>query len=748
MQRLFSYPDGHRSERVLGAALTVLDWLWQPVRILLWVCVVLGLFLVLALGLVAALEISLPDVRTVPVAGHFVGYLLTHTGWLIIGGVALIVLAIAAWWAHGARAETRAADDPLTHYDLQKARWLEPAEFVPAYVPHQYLWRHAGVRQPDEVARMVLREAARGHRDGPLGICVLGRPAQGKTRLAWEAVQAALPGWTLVRWSHVATRAFDLDHLHSRRVLVWVDDLHEFANLAEAPTLCDLPRVFAKSRMRLVIVATCREGADEAQTRMRFAALMGRLREVRLVDISDGEANSLVADLAREGVRVHRTAFDGTPGSLVLDLAQRRTHDYAALPEGAKRALRALKLLRSAGILTSTETRTRAAAEALFGLPVDPHAWPLARTTLLSAGLIRLSHARIARARVVEPAAVAFLDQVVADFPAPGSNIADEWPRLRAHLAARSDAAGLFALGNRYRELTDGDRLANLQHAEVCYWEALRVSSRRSAPLTWTGASSNLGVTLTAEADLIDGPERLQLLEVATRAQRAALKVYRRRGIWENWVRTQTNLGLTLREAALLSEDPDRGELLRGSVRALRAAASMQTNAVTDTALLRAQTTLAAVSREEAALAEQTDRLQRLRAAVRNGRAALQAGGSQLARQAAQVTHAPWSSPSASAVTRPLPSGYDAAEEARQGISIAAETAAPSDDAAASAARRRRETLPPLIGVYRDPGQTAPIPVPDFGASPTVPPGKARRVVIGEEVRTVLEEQDVPEEGA
>ncbi|HEY7835465.1 MAG TPA: hypothetical protein VIG30_17950 [Ktedonobacterales bacterium] len=606
MPRFASLDGRHLSERVWDAAITLLSWLWRPLRWLVTLAVFIALLVVGLLWLAHALAIPLPDWRTLPILKEIP----RHAAQLWLAAIAVVVLLPAAWWSHGARAETRAADDPRPQYDLQRARWLEPEDYIPRYIPRVYHWRRPpNGQQPDLVARQALADAARGRRDGPRGIRVVGRPLQGKTRLAWEAVQAVLPGWTLVRWAHSASRPFDIDAVRGQRVILWLDDLESYANPAEATTILDLPRLFAQAHVRLVIVATYAESEGEALVRARLGDLLDRLRLVRLVDLSATEADELGHELARAHVVARPAAFDGTPGSVVLDLPHLRDEVYPALPADARRALCALKLLRSAGIQTCSERRVRATAETAFGLPPDPGAWPAARDALVAAGYIRLGHARVAWARDVVPVAAAYLDQAVPDYPPPGRSLVDDWPRLRAGMTARHDAAGLFSLGNLYRERTTGDRMENLQHAEVCYWETLRICSVRAAPLTWAGAQSNLGITLAAEAQVVAGPEAIQMLAVAARAYRAAVPVYRRLRIWENWARTQTNLGLALRAQAGLVAEPQRTELLREAATYFRGVTRRRQREVAPTTPLRAQLGLTLIEREHAGAAAEVGRL-------------------------------------------------------------------------------------------------------------------------------------------
>lgn len=723
-----NFADGHFADRVWDGVITVLAWLWRPLRWLATIGVVLLLLALIVLWLAHAVELPLPDARTVPVLRDIV----RHAGQIELAAVAVLILLPLAWWSHGARAQTRAADDPSPQYDLQHARWLEPDDFIPRYIPGVYHWRHADRQgqQPDESARAALRAARGRWRGSPHGVLVVGRPLQGKTRLAWEAVQATMPGWTLVRWVHSSTRPFDMDAVRGHRVVLWLDDLDTYANAAEAPTLLDLPRLFKQAHVRLVIAATCTEGASETLVRAQLGPLLDRLRVVRLDDIGGDEADALGRDLARVNIHVRRAAFDGTPGSLVLDIAGMRDKAYAALPESARRVLRALKLMRSAGITACSERRVRAVAETAFGLPMDPRAWPYARAALVKSGFVRLTQARVSRARGVEPVAEVYLDQAVPDYPALGRRLVDDWPRLRAALTARQDAPGLFSLGNQYRERASGDRMENLQRAEVCYWETLRICTPRKAPLTWAGAQSNLGITLAAEAQMVNGPERIQMLAVAARAYREALAMYRRLRIWENWARTQTNLGLALREQAGLVEGQRRADLLREAASTFRTVTHGRRREVAPTTPLRAQFGLNLIEREHREAVAQIGRLRQLQTTIKRLPALLPRGFSLETlpeHPAAEVPSPAMSHPRHSSLNETY-----------------SPTAEPGGLVAEEGFTRRPEMATPrviIVESYDDAGGDG------MGAHAT-DDERPGQIVIAEEVHTHLEEDDEPADGA
>src|SRR5579859_6433992 len=85
--------------------------------------------------------------------------------------------------------------DVAQDFGLLPASHLDGNRYIPRYVAQVYLQRHDAITDADAdtAAEEALRHAVATNGAGALGICVFGRPALGKTRLAWEAMQGVLP---------------------------------------------------------------------------------------------------------------------------------------------------------------------------------------------------------------------------------------------------------------------------------------------------------------------------------------------------------------------------------------------------------------------------------------------------------------------------------------------------------------------------------------------------------------------------
>jgi tetratricopeptide (TPR) repeat protein len=504
---------------------------------------------------------------------------------------------------------------------------LKPVEQLsPDKVPyiHQYVKAAYIFREADEATRQALRASINRVSGTPLGICILGRPMLGKTRLAFEMMRAELANWTFVKWPH-NTRPEDFDFAvqKGKKLILWLDDLHEYASQAEALTLLDLPRYFEEVTERLVVVATCRDGNDWKKARETLGRLLARLIIVELSEISDTEANQLAALLKDAGVEAQRDQFDKTPGSLLLGVARMRDERYPKLPEPAKKLLWAMKLLRSAYIYDYyTAPCVRATASDLFHLAESE--WQAARDVLCQEGFVRLGKLNESSERVLVPTADVYLDECVSDYPAPGGTLADDWPALEQSLIRRKDAETLVALGNAYSDYPLGNLRTNQQHAEACYRAVLEVNTRQDAPSNWASTQNKLGLVLGEQAWFTEGVTRATLLEQARAAFQAAQEIYTRQSAPADWAMTQNNLGRIFHVQAYLAEGSARVALLEQARAAFQAAQEIYTRQSAPADWAMTQNNLGEVLREQAVITEGTEGATLLEEAAVTLRAALE----------------------------------------------------------------------------------------------------------------------------
>jgi len=465
--------------------------------------------------------------------------------------------------------------DLLAPYVLRRARALRPHYFVARYVAGVYLTRtdastHANA---DLTARRALRAAAgrgiraaasrairvaalRPRRDTPaIGICVFGAAGQGKTRLAWEAMRAELPDWTVLRWPHRPLPRLELSTLRGQRVVLWIDDLHEFANPTEAVVLNDLPSYLTRARIPFVVVATCRDGGDEVRACAHLESLLDRLTPIRPAELTSEQANELAAALAKHGIAAQLDPLARTPGAVVLAVPYMRRELFPLLPAAAISVLNTLKLLRSAGIYVYPMSRVRATAIDIFGMHEAD--WTKACVALFDAGFLRTGLRTVYGQYTLEPMAKVYLDAAVPDYLTPNAEYSDDWPWLQDSLERRQDAEGLLSLGNAFGELRTGggpflphNPHASKQYAITCFRAALDLYTRNSSPHNWALTQANLGLALYRQAELAEGFRRADLQRQSAASYRAALEIITRENSPSEWAMIKVSLASLFRVRA------------------------------------------------------------------------------------------------------------------------------------------------------------------------------------------------------
>lgn len=485
--------------------------------------------------------------------------------------VVAIGFLILCWRASEAVTWDAELDKYRQRYVIQRVRTLDPKVYLSPYLPN-VCYR---ARPQDAELRQRLVGLQRRRSNGVEGVYVIGIPMAGKTRMAWEAMRTTLGDHLFIKWPRDSEGQLPAHLLRNQRIVVWLDNLHEYTNPVVASLVEDIPRMFQYTHA--IIIATCWTEDLWTASDARVLALLTRLKPTKPQDISEEEALQLYADFSREEPTNAPSAdfkerWDRrTPGSLIVGNESMRRR-FLSLPENPQRVFWVMQLLDQAGFGTSLrEERVRQASTCLFSWPRNDDAdWQKAIGILIIQGY--LSEALYQESSILKPAADSYLKPDLCVIPPPNwrEDWASAWRELPQAFETSADFQALAMLGFALLD-SHGDTEAtpeplneSLLSAEKCFkaiLEKYRGDLHESLEaVVW----ANLGLTLIQLAELTAIPDNIQqAIGYALESEQASMEAWRQ----------LSNLASAAspRNPHQWAAERDSAEVTRNRARALRA---------------------------------------------------------------------------------------------------------------------------------------------------------------------------------
>jgi len=228
-------------------------------------------------------------------------------------------------------------------------------------------------------------------------VLIVGRPMAGKTRLARELLGDRPDAIVVMPEADPPAGRIELAGISDTEIILLCDDIH--ASLGRVD-VARWRRRLAEGGAPVRVLLTCRDGDDWRRIRQADSALAERYREsMVLLSAEEERGSDFPADSSRTlasllGLSDEALAerFDGTPGSLTVDLAAMRSR-YERLREEevhgvpASRLLDSVKLLYRCNQSPIREQRARQVAEQVRGnVPLSDDTWEALRRRTAAAG--------------------------------------------------------------------------------------------------------------------------------------------------------------------------------------------------------------------------------------------------------------------------------------------------------------------------------------------------------------------------
>jgi tetratricopeptide (TPR) repeat protein len=266
---------------------------------------------------------------------------------------------------------------------------------IAKYQPDLYL-----EREEERLARAALQQSG--------AVVIVGKPLSGKTRLATELIRSGPDALVVIPRANEPPAALEALAVSGPEVVLFIDDLHQPARQTMQP-LSWRERLVAATGDECRIICTSRDGDDWEAVQRNHGQLLDLFGSGCCVFLSAGpgtgndldeEQGWTLAEQLDLDKREFSRRFDGTPGSLVLDLDEMRRR-YERLSNESSRGVAMSRLLDSAKILSEAtlpvfpEALLRLAAEQIRGDgSLSAETWEALERQTAGAGFGRFDGAR------------------------------------------------------------------------------------------------------------------------------------------------------------------------------------------------------------------------------------------------------------------------------------------------------------------------------------------------------------------
>lgn len=289
-------------------------------------------------------------------------------------------------------------------------------------------------------------------------VLITGKPKMGKTRASYEAIKK-FENFSVIKPKPERIEEIEkvkIPPLSNKNFILFLDELQRFID-KNVDDVID--RLKEKSK-KLIVVATCRTGEELNLVKEENLSLYREFTVIELEEISKDDGKRLAEDIKKKDKEFEwkTKQFDGTPGSVTLDLEDMKERYRTGDGKGI---LKALKLLKEGNLFLYKETRVKDVCGDIFELPTEilrRHIWEEMINNLKENGFITTD------GDIIDIYS-SYLDICVYDYD-PSLN---DLMKLKNILIRTRDSGSLFYLGNGFYYKKD------FSHAKYCYLEALKI---------------------------------------------------------------------------------------------------------------------------------------------------------------------------------------------------------------------------------------------------------------------------------